>query len=345
MTLPAGVRITKVTSESESESSAAVGPAVGPRPSLVNIRFSDYLIDFRDFEFVSTIGCGSFGIVDRYRDRRRGQDIAVKSFLSPSVAHNKLRSSFLDEIESLMKLRHPCIVSLIGYALPDGLHPARLVMDFVNGNSLSHVFHTNPGWFTPTIKSQTIVGIVVGMNYVHSRGIIHRDLKPSNILFDQKHRIRICDFGSSRVCSTLSTLTQQIGTYHYMAPEMYEGVQYDFKIDVFSFGLILYEMILCEPVFSPDLLPYQVMWKVLAPWRPEFPDWVDPFIRDLITSCWSLDPSARPSFEDILNTLESHDFVIVDGVDPSSVRSFISRVEGTASETDVKAKTKMKGRH
>jgi serine/threonine protein kinase len=126
-----------------------------------------------------------------------------------------------------------------------------------------------------------------------------------------------------------------------MAPEMYEGVPYDFKIDVFSFGLIMYEMISCEAVFSTNLLPQQVMKKVLTDWRPEFPDWLDPFVRDLIESCWSSDPSARPSFADILKILDSHDFVVVDGVGASSVRSFISWVEHTASEIA----PKVKGRH
>jgi serine/threonine protein kinase len=186
----------------------------------------------------------------------------------------------------------------------------------------------NPTWWTPTAKSITIVGIVVGMKYVHTEGIIHRDLKPSNILIDKEnHQVHICDFGSSRLCSVASTLTREAGTPQYMAPEMYKEDEYDSKVDVFSFGLILYEILTGSAVFSRQLSRSRVMYQVLKGERPSIPDEVPPSIKLMIQSCWSKDPAARPSFSDVFGVLEEIGFQVCAGVDSAQVRSFIESIE------------------
>jgi serine/threonine protein kinase len=163
------------------------------------------------------------------------------------------------------------------------------------------------------------------MRYVPSRGIIHRDLKPSNILLDKKHHhVQICDFGSSRFRDVDSTLTQQVGTPQYMAPEMYEEPPYDSKVDVFSFGLIFYEILTGHPVFSPDLTAHKMVKKVLSKERSDLPPDVPGFIVNLIQMCWLPDPTDRPSFSDILAILEGTEFRISNNVNSNQVRSFLS---------------------
>jgi serine/threonine protein kinase len=109
-----------------------------------------------------------------------------------------------------------------------------------------------------------------------------------------------------------------------MAPEMCHEVPYDFKIDVFSFGLLLYEMLAAEAVFPSDMTPHQVMWKVLTNVRPELPDWLDPFVGELIVACSSVEPAARSTFAEILEKLEANDFAILAGVNADEVRGFMS---------------------
>jgi serine/threonine protein kinase len=163
-------------------------------------------IDFERYERVEDISQGSFNYVQRYHKRKTGVDLAVKSFPRFSRADHNWDSLFIRQIENLLHINHPCIVSLIGYSMPTKDHPARLATLFVDGCSLSSVLISSPDWWTATTKSMVIVGIVIGMRYVHSRGIIHREVKPGNILLDnERHGVHICDFGSSRLCSVDST--------------------------------------------------------------------------------------------------------------------------------------------
>jgi serine/threonine protein kinase len=225
-------------------------------------------------------------------------------------------------------MSHPCIVSLAGYSMPTEDHPARLATFCVDSCPLSSFLISNPGWWTGTAKSISVVGIVIGMKYVHSRGIVHQDLKPSNILLDQEtHQLPICDFGSSRLFSVESTLTQRIRTPQYMAPEMYEEEEYDFKVDVFAFGLILYEILTNNPVFGSNLNAQQIMHKVLTGERPNIPDDILAFVKSMTRSCWSTDRAARFSFTELFKILDENEFKICAGVDPAQVRLFIKSVE------------------
>jgi serine/threonine protein kinase len=286
--------------------------------------------DFEDYEFVEEVGRGSFSIVNRFHNRKTGVDLAVKSFdqfWTPPGGHD-LMSVFIREIEILLQMNHPCIVSLAGYSMPTEDHPAQLATFFVDGCSLSSVLMSNPDWWTGTVKSISIVGIVIGMKYVHSRGIVHRDLKPSNILLDKEtHQVHICDFGSSRLFSVESTLTQRIGTPRYMAPEMYNEDEYDFKVDVFAFGLILYEILTNNPVFGSNLRAEHIMYRVLTGERPNIPDDIPAFVKSMIRSCWSTDRAARFSFAELFQILDENEFKICAGVDPAQVRLFIESVE------------------
>jgi serine/threonine protein kinase len=158
--------------------------------------------DFEGYERVEDISQGSFSYVQRYHNRKMGVDLAVKSFPRFSKAGHDWNSLFICEIENLLQMNHPCIVSLVGYSMPTKDHPARLATLFVDGCSLSSVLISSPDWWIATAKSIVIVGIVIGMRYVHSRGIIHRNLKSGNILLDNEtHGVHICDFGSSRLSS------------------------------------------------------------------------------------------------------------------------------------------------
>jgi serine/threonine-protein kinase len=150
------------------------------------------------------------------------------------------------------------------------------------GGSLKEVLASRPAWWTGTAKSIVVAGIASGMAFTHESGIIHRDLKPGNILLDENHRPRICDFGSSREQALGTTITGMVGTLIYMAPELYGDDDYDEKVDVFLFVLILYEIIVGSPVFSPHLSLPQLALKVAKGDRAEIPRTVRAFVRYLI---------------------------------------------------------------
>jgi serine/threonine protein kinase len=179
-----------------------------------------------------------------------------------------------------------------------------------------------------------IAGLVLGMRYVHVRDIIHRDLKPANIVLDERYRIRICDFGNSKVEDFGATTTNVAATLAYAAPEMILHAQNGTKkADIFAFGLILYEMLTGKRVFDAGL-------KIFAlhneGYRPEIPRDVPIRVAQLIKECWSADPSERPTFHDIYVRLDAMGFALFDDMDGDAVRiirKFVEEVETLEAES------------
>jgi serine/threonine-protein kinase len=166
------------------------------------------------------------------------------------------------------------------------------------------------------------------MRFIHSCGFIHQDLKPDNILLNADGRTLITDFGTTRLTSFEDTPPPETGTVHYAAPEQFkEDIEIPTPaIDVFSFGLILYEIIVGRAVFSPKLMPAEVIRMHNDDFRPEIPDHVCSPMRDLILRCWSANPTDRPSFDGILHFIESNHFEIFFGGDGNAVQWYVNGV-------------------
>jgi serine/threonine protein kinase len=269
--------------------------------------------------------------VERFRCIETGEEVAVKSFpeVSRERSASEIQNSFIREVTSLINLSHPCVLSLRGCSLPSGGRPPRIVTEFLGGGTLKDVLSVSGDrfdWWTSTQKAITIAGIISGMKYIHSQGIIHRDLKPSNILFDQYHEVKIGDVGSSRFYDTDVTLTGLMGTPLYMAPEM-GGRNYDFKVDVYSFGIIVYEIVVGDGLFSGvESNKLELLAMMQNGKRPKIPSSVCRFARDLISKCWSHKAGDRPSFSDILAFLEKSDFKIFPDVNSREVQYYVEWV-------------------
>jgi serine/threonine protein kinase len=141
---------------------------------------------------------------------------------------------------------------------------------------------------------------------------MHRDLKPSNILLDEEHLVRICDFGLSKLEALELTLTKEVGTSLYMASEMSED-EYTNKIDVFSFAMILYELVVGKKAFPDSLTRQETILRIVQGKRAVIPDLVLPFTKSLIEKCWADKADNRPSFQEILSELRHNRYQIVDG--------------------------------
>jgi serine/threonine protein kinase len=157
--------------------------------------------------------------------------------------------------------------------------------------------------------------------------VIHRDLKPANILVDRCGRIRIGDFGLAREDSELWS-KPGAGTAQYMAPEiLLSRGKPTTKVDVFAFGLILYEILFGEKVFPSDLTEGRLSEMHVNGNRPKIPENLDCQVRQIIEACWATNPDDRPSFEDIFEVSELADFAFYEDVDADSVRRFIDEVD------------------
>jgi serine/threonine protein kinase len=261
-------------------------------------------------------------------DPKTGRQVVVKSF--PSTDDDE---SFNRELGALVTFDHPCIVPLFRCTLRTNTEPPKLATYFMPGGSLADVIREESSghqpWWTGTAMSIVTVGIVLGMIEMHKRKMVHRDLKPSNILLDENHRPRVCDLGSSCVENMERTQTggDQIGTLKYMAPELWEDVPYTEKVDIFSFALILYEMVVGRKVF-PGSSQAQVCRMVLAGARAEIPETMDSFTAELVGRCWSQAPTERPSFDDIYEQLRRHDFCIMrNGFNAKEVAAYVDWVK------------------
>jgi serine/threonine protein kinase len=284
---------------------------------------SSWVADLRGFELVRVIDENVNLRIEICRHRVTGQEIAVKCFPKLDSSQEEV---FFREIEALARLSHRCIVPFFGYVLKTISAGPKIATEFMSFGSLNDVIKTSPSWWDGTTKSIVVAGIVLGMIAIHESGILHRDLKPSNVLIDSEHRPRICDFGSSREKSLSRTLTggSQVGTPLYMAPDLYEEHEYDEKVDVYSFSLIFYEILVGTPVFSPGLNQMQLVRKIAMNERPNIPNDVFGFVSNLIRRGWSSNPSDRPSFKDIYKELEAHQFIVVSGrCDCKAVESYL----------------------
>jgi serine/threonine protein kinase len=286
-------------------------------------RLSDFAIDESSHLPTEEIGHGSSSTVLLVKDRNG--TFAIKEF-----HHAVFQSTIINEVLVLAKLNHPCVLRLLGYVLPGKSSPAEIHMEWAQNGSLARVLglvRTGrcPSFWNPTGIAIIISGIVLGMRFVHSHGFIHQDLNPSNILLNDRGRALIADFGSSRWESPDIT-PHASGSDQYTAPELYIEDDWGQKIDVYSFGLILYELLVGSPVFREDELRDDILEKKLTGFMPAMGYRISPSMSNLIQACLQLDPILRPSFDDILIFCQRINFGIVPGADSRTVFEYVSGV-------------------
>ncbi|KAG4207968.1 hypothetical protein ERO13_A03G102400v2 [Gossypium hirsutum] len=261
-----------------------------------------------DFSNSNIIGKGSFGEI--LRASWRGTPVAVKRIL-PSLSDDRLViQDFRHEVNLLVKLRHPNVVQFLG-AVTDK-KPLMLITEYLRGGDL-HQYLKEKNGLNSSAAINFALDIARGMAYLHNEPnvIIHRDLKPRNVLLvnTSADHLKVGDFGLSKLIKVQNShdvykMTGETGSYRYMAPEVFKHRKYDKKVDVFSFAMILYEMIEGEPPFS-NHEPYEAAKLVAEGHRPNFRSKSFlPELRDLTGKCWASDMNQRPSFLEILKRLE-----------------------------------------
>ena len=236
--------------------------------------FADTLLDIDRYENWGVIGRGQSGtVVERYHSLE-DRLFAVKFIDVPERLSEReaVQKEFLREVEALLRLKHPCIISYCGCFLPRArdLQPRLgIALDFKR-TSLDKVIHgTHPQpWWNATAKSIVVAGLALSLRHVHGRGFIHRDLKPSNVLLDDDHRPCLADFGIT--VRTSVAITGVVGTLQYMAPEQTEE-GYTNKVDVWAFGTIIWEIFSGEVPFS-GLEPGKILRRVCEGERQPIPE-------------------------------------------------------------------------
>uniref|UniRef100_A0A7N8WQH9 Mitogen-activated protein kinase kinase kinase 7 n=1 Tax=Mastacembelus armatus TaxID=205130 RepID=A0A7N8WQH9_9TELE len=254
-------------------------------------------IQFKDIQVEAAVGRGTFGVV--FKAVWKGKDVAIKSIESENE-----RNAFLVELRQLSRVNHPNIVKLYGSCN----NPVCLVMEYAECGSLYNLLHSaDPqAQYTASHAMSWCLQCAQGVAYLHAmkpKALIHRDLKPLNLLLvAQGTVLKICDFGTA--CDIQTYMTNNKGSAAWMAPEVFEGSNYSEKCDVFSWGIILWEVITRKKPFDEiGGSAFCIMWAVHRGTRPPLIKGLPKPIEILMTRCWDKEPTQRPSMEEVKNTM------------------------------------------
>ena len=243
---------------------------------------------------------GGYGEV--FLGKYQGTLIAVKLLLHVDDAATQ---RFRHEIETLMSLRHPNLILFMGYTV----HPhLAIVTEYMQRGSLFRVLRKGGNVpLEPRLQRTVAVSVGRGMAYIHSRSppLIHLDLTSSNILVDSLWRVKISDFGLSKSKFAAAVSASGQGTPGWLAPEVLRSEKHDEKADVYSYGVLLWE-ILTGQIPCEGMHPLQVVASIGFQGQTlPLPANADPFLADMCYRCMALNPSQRPNFPEILQALES----------------------------------------
>ncbi|XP_019072203.1 serine/threonine-protein kinase STY17 isoform X4 [Vitis vinifera] len=271
-------------------------------PSHINLTIDGadvWEIDATLLKFENKIASGSYG--DLYKGTFCSQDVAIKVLKTQHLNEDMWRE-FSQEVYIMRKVRHKNIVQFIGACTrPPSLC---IVTEFMFGGSVYDFLHKQKGSFKLPSLLKVAIDVSKGMNYLHQNDIIHRDLKAANILMDENKVVKVADFGVARVQAQSGVMTAETGTYRWMAPEVIEHKPYDHKADVFSFGIVLWELLTGKLPYE-HLTPLQAAVGVVQKGlRPTIPSHTYPSLVKLIKRCWHQEPSLRPEFTEIMEILQ-----------------------------------------
>lgn len=265
---------------------------------------ANYEINYSDLQLDRKISEGGYGIV--YRGRWKHTTVAIKEIKREIIEQDKLEE-FKNECAVMEVIRHPNVVLFLGACTKQP--NLCIILEFCSRGSLWSLLHDLQIKMNWEYRKKFAMDIAKGVYYLHTnkQPILHRDLKSLNVLLDQALNCKLADFGWTRILGKV--MTSKIGTYQWMAPEVINGFKYTEKADVFSFGVILWELATRKPPYYGIEGQVVSMRVVKEGLRPKISDKEapGPFL-DLMKRCWHEDPDRRPSFGEIIKELDAMNF-------------------------------------
>ncbi len=262
------------------------------------------------YRVLRLLGRGGMGAVYQVQDLQLDRQVALKLIRSDIAENEMVLGRFKREIQLSSKVTHKNVLRVYDLGESDGVQ--YLTMQFIEGEDLSTVLKREGRLPTPRLI-RVFRQILEGLRAAHDQGVIHRDLKPQNVMLDASDNVYVTDFGLAKSLEQ-SGMTQTgtiVGTPYYMSPEQVKGAPIDHRSDIYSLGVILYEMSTGRLPFTGST-PYEVMAQRLqrAP-QPagELNAELPAFLRKILERCMAVDPAARyQTVEDILKDLDAGGF-------------------------------------
>lgn len=330
-----------------------------PLKTRFQVTMNRYKLEISNFTRINKIGDGGFGSVFSAKEKTTGKMYAAKIIENKCSDKETRQNMKYRELSILIKARHPTIINFEGFSLKDfrGKNKITLFTELMNcslANFLQKKWDDGYPSNYNTIRQIILVGIARGMMFLHGHHIMHRDLKPDNVLLDDFYRPKITDFGYSKFYDSQESIENSItgiGTIQYMAPELFRDVCYNNKIDVYAFGVLMYEVVTGKMAYkelleADDFNTFYFAQKIRKGLRPTFDpsDSINPNFKEMIESCWSHDPKDRPTFEEIFEKLslrnrnemnESLDnCYCFDGVDEDDLFYYIDEISDDKTRID-----------
>jgi len=246
------------------------------------------------YRLIERVGGGGMGEVYRADDLKLGQTVALK-FLPAEFAHDPERlARFLAEVRIARQVSHPNVCRVYDIQELDGAH--FLSMEFIDGEDLASLLR-RIGRLPRDKALELSRQLCTGLAAAHERGVLHRDLKPANVMIDGRGTARIADFGLADVRPLITGAESRAGTPAYMAPEQLLGQEVTARSDIYSLGLVLYEMFTGKPAMTGKTLQALMTQKLDSQLTlpSELVRDLDPAIEAVILRCLAKDAASRPS--------------------------------------------------
>jgi serine/threonine protein kinase len=243
------------------------------------------------YKIVEKLGEGGMGVVYKAEDTKLDRLVALKFLPENVVIGSDELARFIQEAKAAAALNHPNICTIYGIEESDGKH--FIAMEFVDGQTLQE----KKASFSFKQALEVGTQIAEGLAAAHEKGIIHRDIKPENIMFRKDGRVQIMDFGLAKLrgASRLTKEGSTVGTAGYMSPEQVQGQDTDHRSDIFSLGVLLYEMLSGQPPFKgvhETAIAYEIV-NVDSPPLSSIKPEISPELDAIVLECLEKDPNDR----------------------------------------------------
>jgi len=281
------------------------------------------------YEILEVIGVGANSRVARAFDPLIARIVAIKLF-PKELAQGEARQRFVQEARVVGQISHPAVIALHDMGVDEPSQTPYLVMEFIQGQSLEKILEKGSVPFPRACAYAAEVASALAV--AHRKGVIHGDVKPANILITDDDRVKLTDFGMARVASRDSKETPLLGSPAYWCPEQILGKPQDARSDVFSLGVVLYEMVTGHRPFDADSLQ-GICARVLSS-TPLPPSHANPSVpatfNDLIASCLAKEPSQRcasaEALAERLHPLSRRNSGTQSPAQPSSIRNRVGQL-------------------
>ena len=241
------------------------------------------------------IGKGGFGEVWKVNHKKTNELYVIKVLDKERLKLQNLIGQLNLEIEIMYKVHHPHIMQLINHFEDDDNF--FMIMPYASRGQLYTLLKKNTK-LDQKMTAQFLRETISAVKYLHEHNIIHRDIKPENILLDQNYRVKLSDFGWSNFCAPNEKRKTFCGTPEYISPEMVKKLPHDYRVDIWSLGVLLFECLAGYPPFSGqnDAELFKNIKQLKIKWPIDFP----PLAKNLVSKILKVNPEERPSLDEIL---------------------------------------------